>query len=279
MKKGTPMHIRLMKAAMRLLGFGINHGNPLALAWHRWTGSRRTVVVRDRESGVSCECNPDARRMFGEVWHDRDYDVPRLPLRPGDAVIDIGANQGFFTCYAAWKGARVLAFEPAPGNFRLLEANVRRNGFGALATLKPWAVGPEAGAVELMISDALGGGMNTVSPAFARNAGLEVRERVKVPCVTLDAEIGRLGMGRIRLCKLDCEGAELDILRSLSPAARGSVDAFVVEFHPEAYPLGSLVDLLLGWGTHQVSFADPKWCERQILRAVSVAALREGATA
>ena len=42
---------------------------------------------------------------------------------------DVGANQGFFTCYAASKGATVYAFEPVPASYERLIQNVERNGF------------------------------------------------------------------------------------------------------------------------------------------------------
>ncbi len=33
------------------------------------------------------------------------------------------------------------------------------------------------------------------------------------------------------------------------------VDAFALEFHPNAYPLADLVRTISAWGTHQVSFS------------------------
>jgi len=57
--------------------------------------------------------------------------VKGVPIRPGDIVLDIGANQGFFSCYAAHKGAKVFAFEPVPELRDRLMFNLRRNGFGA----------------------------------------------------------------------------------------------------------------------------------------------------
>lgn len=260
---------RLQTAISRLLSFHARYGNPWVVAFHRLMQDRKPLLVIDRATGVGCVCHPAARRMFGEVWHDHDYDVPHLPLGPGDVVVDIGANQGFYTCYAALNKARVHAFEPAPDNYRLLEANVRRNGFGGLVTMHPWAVGARAGTVELMVSDALGGGMNTISPEFAHGSGISVRARLAVPCVTLDEVVRQFQLDRIRICKLDCEGSELEILTQAAPATVRAIDAFVVEYHQEAYPVADLVKLMLSWGSHQVSFAEDKWCERQIIRAVA----------
>ena len=52
-----------------------------------------------------------------------DYDIPGFKLSDKSVVIDIGANQGFYTIDAARKGARVLSFEPSPANYSVLVEN------------------------------------------------------------------------------------------------------------------------------------------------------------
>ena len=46
-----------------------------------------------------------------------------------DVLWDIGANVGIFSLYASLIGNRVLAFEPAPGNYYLLSRNIEINDF------------------------------------------------------------------------------------------------------------------------------------------------------
>ena len=48
-------------------------------------------------------------------------------LNEGDMLFDIGANVGVFSCYAASKRAKVIAFEPESSNFFILNKNLRRN--------------------------------------------------------------------------------------------------------------------------------------------------------
>jgi FkbM family methyltransferase len=105
-----------------------------------------------------------------EVWLDRDYDVPGLILRPGDVVLDIGGNHGFFACYAAWQGCRVLTFEPDAGNVRLLGINLEANDFVNRVKVVPAAVKAAAGEVRLFRTERLGGGMNTTVAQFATGA-------------------------------------------------------------------------------------------------------------
>ena len=50
-------------------------------------------------------------------------------LVPGDLFVDIGANIGIYTMYAADIGASVIACEPDPRNYPRLVENVEFNGY------------------------------------------------------------------------------------------------------------------------------------------------------
>ena len=70
-------------------------------------------------------------------------------IRPGEGVIDVGANIGSFTILAAARGANVLAFEPVHRLAKRLEANVALNGFQHLVRVRQVAVGASPGVVRI----------------------------------------------------------------------------------------------------------------------------------
>jgi len=129
--------------------------------------------------------------------------------------------------------------------------------------------------------------MNSINLAYCQKKNLDMQQLITVPCYTLAQIIEDMKIDRIRLCKIDCEGAELDILKQLTEKELRKIDSFVIECHPESYGLQELIGLTLNWGTHQISFADEigpilrmaghsAWgfhFERYILRAVSNRAL------
>jgi len=103
-----------------------------------------------------------------------------------------------------------------------------------------------------------------------------VRDVIVVPCYTLSQALKLLSVDRVRLCKIDVEGAELQILSQLELSLRMSIEAFVLEYHVEAYPMADLVSLLLSWETHQVSLMEGKPYTGNVLRVVSNLSLRHG---
>jgi FkbM family methyltransferase len=74
-------------------------------------------------------------------------------FEPGDILVDIGANVGMYTIWAAkTRGARVIAFEPESQNYALLNRNIVRNGLGDLVTAYCASLSDAAGFGQLALS-------------------------------------------------------------------------------------------------------------------------------
>jgi Met-10+ like-protein len=79
----------------------------------------------------------------------REYDIVGEDFAPGMTVIDIGANQGFFTIHAASKGARVIAVEPSRTNLGLLKENVEQNNLADNVVCVNCAVSDKVGTATM----------------------------------------------------------------------------------------------------------------------------------
>jgi len=249
--------------------------NPLHVLRKRmFANPKDTMTIVDKASKVHCLCNVGSYHMFGETWYSHVYDVPGLPIRPNDIVLDIGANQGFFTCYAASKGAIVYAFEPVPALYERLIRNVAKNGFAPQVTAIPCAISDNNEMVEMMVSDSYGGGQSTINQQFAKQFGLQKGQHIMVECKTLPQILAEYGIPSVRLCKIDIEGAELKLLSTLKPQDLERIEGFAMEYHPGAYDLQSLIQLLVGWGTHQVSLMEEKPYNGDVLHLISTKALQ-----
>jgi FkbM family methyltransferase len=130
-------------------------------------------------------------------------------LRPGDTVLDVGANIGYFTLHFArlvGPHGRVFAFEPDPANFALLKRNVAVNGYRNVE-LVPAAVSDRTGATHLFRSDSNAGDHRAYDSADGRAA-------VAVETVALDRYLDRPGL-RIDFIKMDIQGSEWHALRGM----------------------------------------------------------------
>jgi FkbM family methyltransferase len=148
-----------------------------------------------------------------------------LPLV--DVFVDIGANQGFYSCLAARAGKQVVAIEPEEGNLRFLRANANANEFDI--EIYPVAVGARPGNANLY------GDGNTASLKQGW-LGVSTYFRQAVPVETLDNLIGDRFAAERLLIKIDVEGGEHPVLRGARSLIERKSSAFWLI---ETFPTGS----------------------------------------
>src|SRR2546427_5264926 len=88
----------------------------------------------------------------------------------GDVVVDVGAHIGRYALRAAARASKVIAVEPDPSNFSLLERNVRLNGFSNVV-LVPHALSSRPGTQALWLAASGDTGTSSVDPAASSARG------------------------------------------------------------------------------------------------------------
>ncbi len=142
--------------------------------------------------------------MAQATWEAAEVGVFIDLLETHDTVLDIGANIGFYSCLAASRGKRSIAFEPAPRNLTFLYRNLLNNRF---STVEVFPVGlarqPGIGRIYGY------GGISSFVPGWA-----QAREAHSylVPLTTLDTIAAGRFQNQNLLIKMDVEGFELDVL-------------------------------------------------------------------
>jgi FkbM family methyltransferase len=170
--------------------------------------------------------------VFYEIWSKRDYDIPGFKLSAGMTVIDIGANQGFYSLYAASHGANVYAYEPCADNFEVLKWNVAKNNLEERVKTFNEAVAGKKGEVKLFI------GLDTSGDIMSRTASIRNSNRGgkdaishSVRATTLDSILDDLRIEKCDLLKMDCEGAEYEILQNTSQRSFDKIARISMEAH------------------------------------------------
>jgi FkbM family methyltransferase len=140
-------------------------------------------------------------------WFEDEIKFLRRLLRPGQHVIDVGANYGVYALSMARSvqpAGRVWAFEPASGTADLLAAGIATNGF-AHVSLERSALSSASGSALLALHP------DAEMNALVRGAqGGGPTERV--PVTTLDECLESRGWRDIEFVKIDAEGEEAGIL-------------------------------------------------------------------
>ena len=165
------------------------------------TGLCRLFLIR--QPGFVLRFHPSA--LSATLWmapDDRhaDADFMRAYLRPGDVVIDAGANIGSTAlAAAAVVGARgrVFAFEPHPRTFRYLEGNIALNH----AT--------QVRAINLALEES-GGTLRFSDRGSDDQHAVQTQGGIEVPVDRLDRVLA--GERAIALLKIDVEGYERFVL-------------------------------------------------------------------
>lgn len=147
-------------------------------------------------------------------------------VRPGDIVVDVGANIGLFSLAAAKKMnmcGHVYAFEPFPITADYARKNIKLNSLSSFVSVSQYAVSNKIGEGQLYLGTC--SGHHSLYPLTAENN----EERFVVPKVTLDHVLSDVSC--VDLLKIDVEGAELDVLEGAAEIVRRSRDiVMIVEF-------------------------------------------------
>jgi FkbM family methyltransferase len=158
-----------------------------------------------------------------------------IDTKPGDIIVDCGANIGGMTSLFARTGARVYAFEPHPLCFSVMSKR-----FSAVPTVTCFNRGVMDRACTLGLvtknpHDQWDDLDTTVASSFmlGQNSGTS---KIAIECIDLSEFIFSLG-SRVRLAKLDIEGAEIGVInRLIDTGAIDLIDLVLVETHEKQMP-------------------------------------------
>lgn len=246
----------MITAARRLLRtarlFGVT-SQALSIVLDRAGLRREPYQVTLRADGVKLELRPGRgdHYAFLETFALGVYREALDRLHSGETVVDIGGNVGCFAIEARRRlgaSGRVVVAEPAEDCVATLRHNVQINHFTNIDVM-PVAIVGRPGPVELILSD-----RSLFSSLYEQVDGRPsgVRRQL-VDGLTVHQLFERAGIDSCALLKLDCEGAEYDIVDSLSRDLVARIGAVVLETHRiEGKSVEHLLHVMAGHGLRAV---------------------------
>jgi FkbM family methyltransferase len=149
--------------------------------------------------------------------------VVRRELKPGDVVLDIGANIGYYALMEAsliGPTGKVYAIEPVPTNMELLKKNIALNGFESIISTYQAAVSdtPKEEKFYLSAHSNLGSFHNT---DYKTGERLSYMKDSFILVQTYDIAEFMKPIPRIDMIRMDIEGGEVEVFRGLLRALEG----------------------------------------------------------
>ena len=186
------------------------------------------VLFRTR-NGMLVEVPQRLLQTFKEIFMDECYmDGLELHVPNNSTIIDIGANAGFFTLFAAsrFNDSRILAYEPVLSNFKQLARNRGLNTNCSIECFQK-AVAGHSGTVEIMFDP--DDSFTTSATIFQKPH--KHNQVIHVPSITLSDIFREHSIKRCNLLKMDCEGAEYDIIYNCPLECLCRIDQIAMEVH------------------------------------------------
>lgn len=158
-----------------------------------------------------------------EMYEMNVYGIRADEVGPNKKVLDIGANIGVFSVWAALQGASVSAFEPDPRTLPTLTENIGRNGVNHLVSICPEGVMGVSGVLDFF---------STEQSAHSTFYQEMVDQRATKMSLSVRGFDEVLGDDIWDVVKIDAEGAEYDML--LASNKLDQIKHLCFEWHPKA---------------------------------------------
>lgn len=154
-------------------------------------------------------------------------------VNENDIVVDIGGNIGAFALFAARSGAsKVISIEPNKASYEVLKKNIEINGYKSVVSAINGAISSKDD--ETVWIEQKASPHNELRKA--KDIGLEA-----VKTISLKKIFELYNLTHIDLLKVDCEGAEYDMILNASRETLRIVSNIRIEIHPRGEKNASLI--------------------------------------
>ena len=199
---------------------------------------KQRLCLGDLDLSVIDPFGRDTEYIHNEIFVGGTYDHPQIKLPERPTIIDVGANIGLFTIWAARKHRprTVLAYEASPTTHEYLVENVARHvdSDATDATCFNLAVSREADRELVLHQPPWTSGRSTLLDGSTLPWIDDLRDKGelhahKVHSTTISREMAVHGLAGVDLLKIDVEGHFMEVLEGIAPADTLKVRNIVLE--------------------------------------------------
>ena len=182
---------------------------------HVWFYTKTGIKIKLRTNSTDLD-------TFSLIWLSKEYNKHGFKISKEDVVIDIGAHIGMFSLYASQYciDGKILCYEPSAENYNLLKYNISQNNLKNIFS-ENIAISNSNDAITFYINSD-----NTAHSIYDSTSN-----SIQVKSSTLQ---NIFDINKLDICdylKLDCEGAEYEIIESLPNEYFKKIKQIYIEYH------------------------------------------------
>jgi FkbM family methyltransferase len=176
--------------------------------------------IKTKYGNLSLQCPNKIAEFRARTFHEKEPETLEWidSIGVGETLWDIGANVGLYTLYAALRGISVIAFEPSPANYHLLNSNIEKNSLHHIisAYCLAFSEKTEIGSFYMSSSEA-GSALNSFGEAVDwQGKPFDPKMRQGMIAFAIDDFIKQFAPPLPNHLKIDVDGIEPLILRGAS---------------------------------------------------------------
>ena len=186
------------------------------------TNSKFSIFQTNSGLKIKLRKNSTDLMALTHVWLIGEYKRKNFEINNNDVIIDVGGHIGLFTLYASQfcKKGSIFTFEPMTENFDLLTENIKLNNIDNIKAFN-LAVSNSNSSVKLYLNqDDAGHSM------FSKSS-----KSVTVNSISLQQILDNNHIEHCDFLKLDCEGAEYEIIKNLPTHYFKKIKKMIIEYH------------------------------------------------
>ena len=185
---------------------------------------KKKYVIFETKTGLKIKIRVNSTDLMAltHVWMIQEYSNSDFDIRDNDIVIDVGAHIGLFALFASQfcKQGKIFCFEPIKENYELLVENINSNKIKNIIPFN-FAVSNTSDSVKIFLNDDYSG-----HSMFLETNNFVIVKSKLLPDIFIENNIQECNF-----LKLDCEGAEYEIINSLSPEFLNKIKKYAIEYH------------------------------------------------
>jgi FkbM family methyltransferase len=228
-EKGVDYDINVYAYKSNLSGFVFEIINKIGITMFKEVhdfGNKIGIFINGNNFKLKTLIGDTAWWIFYEIFSLKNYEYDDIRIEKGDIVLDIGANIGIFSIYASINGAsNIYSVEASPIIYKYLCENTK-----TFHNIKPinYGISDKTCKAEFFLHNEVTGA-STLYPDFNSHLDKYVE---KISLIDINEFLSKYNITKIDFLKVDTEGSEFDIFKSLDENfLSNNVKKVFLEYH------------------------------------------------